>query len=190
MLLLSYGIENLVKGLTAEEAVLFLREKAVACYEKAAEKGFLPAIFRLGNIAEEQQDLHKAIAYYRQAAERNYPPAQNALAHYLMSMYSPDYNPTAAISLYRKAADAGYAPAIFNYAHSIELTDAESAVDLYRRVFSDAVPQAAYSAARLYESALHDIREAVKFYRIALDAGIQEAADDLQRCQAQLFNSN
>lgn len=82
--------------------------------------------------------------------------------------------------------DAGYAPAIYSYAHSIELRDIDEAIQLYKRV-AYIIPQAAFSLAQLYER-LHDLRGAVDYYRIAYEAGVQEAGESLRRCQDILFN--
>ena len=48
---------------------------------------------------------------------------------------------------------------------------------------ASAVPQAALPLARLYENSLHDLRKASNYYRIAYEAGIQEAGESLRRCQ-------
>ena len=99
-------------------------------------------------------------------------------------------DPKLAAVLYKQAADAGYAPAIYNYAHAMEWRDVEKAIKLYKQVAfgENSIPQAAFSLARLYERSLHDLRNAVSYYRIAYETGIQEAGECLKRCQDILFN--
>ncbi len=51
----------------------------------------------------------------------------------------------------------------------------------------DFIPQAACELGRIYEVTKHDLPNAVIYYRIALEAGVEEAAASLQRCQDRMF---
>ena len=190
-LVFDYGIEETIQNLSAEEARQKLHQLAEESYARAAAMSFPPAYYRLANLAEEKRDFQKALELYRTASEMGYPPAQNALGYYIKNGIMTEPNQQTAIGLYRQAAEAGFAPAVYNYAHEMELRDIDQAIALYKRVAfgENAIPSAAYSLARLYERSVHDLRSAVSFYRIAFEAGIQEAEKDLRRCQDCLFSN-
>jgi TPR repeat protein len=185
-LVYDYGIDPAILPADADDARKVLHQLAVDCYTKAADGHFAPAICRLANLAEDAQDFENAIKHYQAAADLNYPSAQNALGHYKMNGIMTKSDPQSAIALYEKAADAGYAPAVYNYAHAMELRDVGKAIDQYKRV-ATVIPQAAFSLAKLYENRLHDLHNAADYYRIASEAGIQEAEEGLRRCQDLFF---
>ena len=189
-LLYDYGIEDIVSTKNADEARKDMHYLAVDYYTKAANMNFAPAIYRLANLAENDKNFAHALKLYQSAADLGYPPAQNALGYYKMNGITTNSDPKLAVALYKQAADAGYAPAIYNYAHAMEWRDVDKAIQLYKKVAfgENAIPQAAFSLAHLYENSLHDLRNAVSYYRIAYEAGIQEAGESLKRCQDILFN--
>ena len=98
-------------------------------------------------------------------------------------------DPEAALRFYKLAADAKYAPAIFNYAKAVESLNSDESIKLLRRITYgvDFIPQAAYELGRIYEEIINDLPNAVIHYRIALEAGVEEAAMSLQRCQDTMF---
>ena len=177
-----YGIEEKISQKNADESRNFMRQLAVDCYTKATNKNFAPAFYRLGNLAEDMQDFESAIKFYQSAAELNYPPAQNAMGYYKMHGIKTNIDFKEAVAWYEQAANAGYLPAVYNYAHAMELKDAKTAAQLYEKVVN-IIPQAALPLARLYENSLHNLRKASNYYRIAYEAGIQEAGESLRRCQ-------
>ena len=179
----AYDVNEIRKN--TDEAREAMHQLAVDCYTEAAKRDFAPAVYRLANFAENERDFANAIRLYQSAADLNYPPAQNALGYFNMNGIMTKSDPKLAIALYKQAADAGYAPAIYNYAHSIELRDIDKAVQLYKRV-AYIIPRAAFSLAQIYERS-HDLRGAVDYYRIAYEAGVQEAGESLRRCQDILF---
>jgi TPR repeat protein len=181
-----YGIDETTLPKNAEEVRKVLHKLAVDCYMKAADMKFAPAICRLANLAEDAQDFENAIKLYQTAADLNYPSAQNALGYYKMNGIMTNSDPQTAIALYKQAADAGYAPAVYNYAHAMELRDVEKAIPYYKKI-AYVIPQAAFSLAKLYERTLHDLKSAADYYRIAFEAGIQEAGEGLRRCQDMFF---
>ena len=182
LLVYDYGIENLISKKNAEDAGKILHNLAANCYIKAADMNFAPAICRLANFAEAENDFKKAMQLYQTAADLNYPPAQNALGYYKMNGIMTKNDPKEAMALYKKAADAGYAPAIYNYAHAMELNDIAQAVQMYQRIYH-IIPQAALSLAQIYEKSLNDFPRAIDYYRVAYEAGIQEAKKSLMHCQ-------
>ena len=190
-LVYDYGIEKSIFNLSADEARVKMRSTAADYYIQAERKQFLPAVYRLANLAEEDHDYTTALERYRFAADLGYPPAQNALGYYLMNGIMTKSDPQAAVSLYKQAAEAGYPPAVYNYARVMELRNIEQAIVIYKKVAfgENAIPQAALSLARLYERSLHDLRSAITYYRIAVDSGIPEAESDLRRCQNSLFGN-
>lgn len=159
-----------------------LLSKAIALYEQARSFKFLPASFRLGNLADEQHDYEKAFAYYRDAEP--YPAALNALGFYYQKGIAVQADITKAEGYFHKAADSGYPPAIYNYANLLEHRDPEKSIQLYRSIaFGErAVPEAAYCLGRLHENRGEYI-QAANCYRTARDNGIPEAEQALKRCQ-------
>ena len=188
-LVYNYEIEEMIFQLDADEARQLMHQNAVDYYTRAAKMDFPPALFRLANLAEENRDFAKALELYQSAADMGYPPAKNALGYYKMNGIQTQCDPQAAIALYRSASEADYAPAVYNFARAMELRDIDHAISLYKRVAfgENAIPQAAFSLARLYERSLHDLRSAVHYYRIAIESGVKEAENDLKRCQDKLF---
>ena len=185
-LVYDYGIEEIIFQKSINEAREILHNRAVDCYTKAAEKSFAPAIYRLGNLAEDSLDFKKAVEFYEKAANLNYPAAQNALGYYKMKGIKTDIDIKSAIILYEQAANAGYLPAIYNYAHAMESRDTKIAIEFYERLIG-LNPRAAFNLAHIYECSIHDLRCAINYYRIAYEEGFQEAEEGLKRCQDMLW---
>ena len=188
LLVYDYGIEDIISKKNAEDARKILHKLATDCYTKIADMNFAPAVCRLANFAEAENDFKKALQLYQVAADLKYPPAQNALGYYKFNGIMTKSEPKEAIDLYKKAADAGYAPAIYNYAHAMELKDVEQAVQMYQRIYH-IIPQAAFSLAQIYEKSFKDLTRAIDYYRVAYESGIQEAKQALIRCQDILLNN-
>ena len=184
-----YGIEEKISLENADEARKELHRLAVECYTEAADKKFAPAFYRLANLAEEERDFENAVKLYQAAANLHYPPAQNAMGYYKMHSIKTIGNFDEAVAWYEQAAKAGYLPAVYNYARAMELKNAEAAAQVYEKV-ANIIPQVALPLAQLYENLLHDLRKASDYYRIAYEAGIQEAGESLRRCQDELFGKN
>ncbi len=191
-LLYDYGLDSEVDGMDASRARVYLSDRAKEYYALSAEAGFAPAVYRIGNLHEERNELSQAFECYRNAASQGFPPAQNAVGYYLMNGVASRPDPTAAIAYYKKAAENGYAPGAFNYAQAVELLDLDAAVSMYRRVaFGEhAIPQAAYALGVIYENHLNDLHSAVTYYHIAAKAGLEAAEKALKRCQDTLFSKS
>lgn len=185
-LVYDYGIEDTIPQKNADEARKVMHRLAVDCYTKAKDMNFAPAIYRLANFAEDDNDLVNALKLYQFAADLNYPPAQNALGYYKMNGIKTNRDPQSAISLYKQAADAEYEPAIYNYAYAMRSIDVEIAIQYYTKI-AYVIPKAALSLAKIYEGSLHQLQNAADYYRMAYEAGIQEAGDGLKRCQDVFF---
>lgn len=87
-------------------------QKAVTWFQKAADQGFAPAQYFLGNqyrIGREgvPQDKKEAITLYRRAAEQNYAPAQHELGLIYERGEIVPQDSNEAAKWYRKAADLG-----------------------------------------------------------------------------------
>ena len=184
-LVISCGFPEEYHGKDADTMRRELLDRAADLYRKAAEAGFLPAYCRLGNLAENDGEYQKAFEYYKAAAEKGYPPAQNSLGYYLYHGIAGKADQQAARQLYQKAAGSGYAPAVYNYARTIEFLDLHQAIDLYRQITygNYFIPEAAYALGGIYEQKLGDYENAITYYRIAMEAGIDKAQAAMQRCQ-------
>ena len=185
-LVYDYGIDHTALPQNADDARKVLHNLAVECYTKAADMNFAPAIYRLANLAEDNNDFVKALKLYQTAAELNYPAAQNALGYYKMNGIETNRDHNSAITLYKRAADAEYEPAIYNYAHAMKSKNPDEAIRYYKKI-AYVIPKAAFSLAKLYEGTLHQLQDAADYYRMAYEAGIQEAGDGLKRCQDVFF---
>lgn len=173
----------------ASDYKLELTEQAMRYYEAAAGEGYAPALYKLGNKKEEERQLEQAYTYYEQAAEQKYLPAVNAQAWMLRNGLGTGQDLQKAEALYKEAAEAGYPAAVYNYASMIETRDPEKAMNLYSQVAygEQALPIAMYALGRRYEFGLRDFRNAIACYERAVKYGINEAADDLERCKNTLI---
>lgn len=172
-----------------EDLKLMLRQKADACYAHAAEMGYAPALYKVGNRREEERQLEEAYFYYEQAAQQKYLPAVNALGWMCRNGLGTEADVEKAEELYQEAAEAGYPPAIYNYAKMLEVREPERAMNLYQQVAygEHALPMAAYALGRRYEYGLRDLRNAISCYERAYAGGIIQAGEDLARCRNTLF---
>ena len=184
-----YGLSEQCQYKNTEEAKTWLREQSWSYYDMAAEKGYAPAIYKKGNRYEFMLQVDMARECYEQAAKQKYYPAINALAWMYRNGIGVEVDLEKAEALYQEAAEAGYAPAVYNYANTVELKDPEKAMQLYSRVAygDEALPIAAYALGRRYEYGMQDLKNAIQCYERALDGGISQAEDDLERCHNRLL---
>jgi localization factor PodJL len=93
-------------------------EEAAKWYDRAAQAGIIPAIFRLGTFYEKglgvKKDLDLARRYYLQAAERGSAKAMHNLAVLDADGGGKGANYTSASAWFRKAADRGVADSQYN----------------------------------------------------------------------------
>ena len=83
---------------------------AAELYSKAGEAGNIPALFRLGGIyseVEEMEDLPRAFSYMKRCAEAKFPPAFGVLGDMFYYGAGTTADPKEAINWYRLAAAAG-----------------------------------------------------------------------------------
>jgi TPR repeat protein/DNA-directed RNA polymerase subunit RPC12/RpoP len=82
---------------------------AIRWYNKAAEQGYTPAEYELGEIymfEYDFMDTQKGLEFYQKAADKNYAPAQSSLgAVYEIGYNNIPQNYKKAIEWYQKAAD-------------------------------------------------------------------------------------
>ena len=93
-------------------------DEAAKWYDRAAEAGVVPAIFRLGTLYEKglsvKKDVDIARRYYVQAAERGNAKAMHNLAVLDADGGGKGANYKSAAQWFRKAADRGVADSQFN----------------------------------------------------------------------------
>lgn len=81
---------------------------SIELYEKAADKGNIPAMFRLGQIySGDRHDMKEAVGWYTKCTEHGFAPAYSPLGDLYYDGLGVESNATKAIELYRKGADAG-----------------------------------------------------------------------------------
>ena len=178
-----YGLEASRKD-SVNEVRQKLMSRAVFYYQAAAGREYAPALYKLGNLKEEERMMPEAFSYYERAAAQKYPPAMNALGWMYRNGVGTEADPDRALALYKEAGDTGYPAAIYNYANMIEGEDISRAMNLYRKVAygEHPLPAAAYALGRLYENQ-RQLREAINCYERAIDGGVTEALRDLERCR-------
>lgn len=186
--IMDYSVPIETKGDDSEALQAQLYNKALDLYQQAKEMKFLPASFRLGNLADETRDYAKALEYYLEADP--YPAALNALGFYYQRGIAVQADIRQAEAYFRRAAESGYAPAIYNYANLLEHRDPDQSIQLYRSIAfgESAIPEAAYCLGKLHESRGEYI-QAANCYRTARDNGITEAEQALKRCQEHSLDS-
>lgn len=178
-----YGLE--VKETEPHEEVRQkLMDQAVVFYEAAAEKDYAPALYKLGNLKEEERMMSEAFSYYEKAAAQKYLPAVNAMGWMYRNGMGTDPDPDRARAYYKEAAEMGYGAAIYNYANMIEQENTPQAMNDYRKVAygENPLPIAAYALGRLYETQ-RQLRDAINCYERAIDGGVSDALRDLERCR-------
>ena len=93
-------------------------DEAAKWYDRAAQAGVVPAIFRLGTFYEKglgvKKDIDSARRYYMQAAERGNAKAMHNLAVLDADGGGKGANYKSAAQWFRKAADRGVADSQFN----------------------------------------------------------------------------
>lgn len=178
-----YGLEASRKD-SVNEVRQKLMSRAVSYYQAAAGREYAPALYKLGNLKEEERMMPEAFSYYERAAAQKYPPAMNALGWMYRNGVGTEADPDRALALYKEAGDTGYPAAIYNYANMIEGEDISRAMNLYRKVAygEHPLPAAAYALGRLYENQ-RQLREAINCYERAIDGGVTEALRALERCR-------
>ena len=182
-LIVDYGIDT--NESDPERAQAELRARAIEYYKKSAQGGFIPALYRLGNLAEEERDFKEAHKYYTAAGKEDYQPAKNALGFFMYNNLLGTLDIEAATLLFKELADAHYAPAIYNYAKAIQKKEIEETVKLLLSI--SFMPQAANDLGYIYEKTYHNLHTAITYYRMAYESGMTEAGQNLQRCQDKLF---
>jgi localization factor PodJL len=93
-------------------------DEAAKWYDRAAQAGVIPAVFRLGTLYEKglsvKKDVDIARRYYMQAAERGNAKAMHNLAVLDADGGGKGANYSSASQWFRKAADRGVADSQFN----------------------------------------------------------------------------
>ena len=154
-------------------------KKALLYYRKGCEAGSLAATYNLGEIYESCEEDLTLVSEYGLSEQCQYKNTEEAKTWLREQSWS----------YYDMAAEKGYAPAVYNYANTVELKDPEKAMQLYSRVAygDEALPIAAYALGRRYEYGMQDLKNAIQCYERALDGGVSQAEDDLERCHNRLL---
>ncbi len=82
-------------------------DKAKELFEIALAKGYTPALYQMGELARQQNDLPHAIDWYKKAASKNYAPAQISLARIYLQTKTPLYDPHTGFLWMLRAAQGG-----------------------------------------------------------------------------------
>ena len=169
-------------------------EKAVRCYEKAAELGNAAAQFKLGTYYEVglvvRQDYEEAVKWYKKAAEQGEAVAQIYLGDCYEDGRGVPQNYKEAVKWYRKAAEQGEVAAQNNLGLCYENgcgvpQNYKEAVKWYRKAAEQGYAIAQNLLGNCYydgQGVLQDCREAVKWYRRAAERGNTAAQTSLGFC--------
>ena len=83
-------------------------QRATACFNQAAERGFAPSQLSLGKMIAAKGRYREALQYLVPAAQQNYAPAQFVLGVMYWHGLGVDRNNTEAINLLDKASKQGW----------------------------------------------------------------------------------
>ena len=167
--------------------------EAVACFRRATEIGFAPAMRAMGICCERgrgvPRDLKEARRWYERSAQGGDPEGARLLARMVYDGIGTEGNIVKGIDLYRQAAAQGDEPAQLMVAASAECGlgmahDEAFALKAYRRIAdSGSNVQAMYALGMVYENGLlgaaADRTEADRWFRRAADHGHVGAATAL-----------
>ena len=169
-------------------------EKAVRCYEKAAELGNAAAQFKLGTYYEVglvvRQDYEEAVKWYKKAAEQGEAVAQIYLGDCYENGRGAPQNYKEAVKWYREAAKQGNAIAqkalgeCYYYGQGVH-QDYKEAVKWYRKAAEQGEAAAQNNLGLCYENGCgvpQNYKEAVKWYRKAAEQGYAIAQNNLGNC--------
>jgi TPR repeat protein len=96
------------------------REEAFKCILTAAQMGYAPAQYDVGNLYDHgifvEKDEKMALDWYRKAADQGNADAQYSLGVFFAKGIAVNRDPAKAVEYYRKSADRGNALATYNLA--------------------------------------------------------------------------
>ena len=145
--------------------------EAVEWYRKAAEQGYLKAMEYLGHfyrsgLAGVQKDMTEAVKWYRKAAEQGHILSSLALAHLYEQGNGIAKDMQEAVKWYKQAAIGGNEQAVDS------LRNAANKGDAYAQFVFGELNENGYGVKK-------DEDEAMKWYRLAAEAGNKQAIDRL-----------
>ena len=203
-LLEQYGIESYINSnIGAREIVVDLKKKALECYKKSSEmrtdemkQGYLPALYKLGNLCENDGNYKEAFAYYKRAAEFGFPYAYNALGFFYRNGIGCEEDIVEAEKFYRKAKDAGIPEGRYNYAKIREEDHLDDSIWQYEQLIYEGTGNltlTCYALASCYEKKADTysksieqnqyLGKAIANYLQAYNCGYEQAEIDVKRCQ-------
>ncbi len=207
-LLEEFGIDDyLDSNNSIKEIMVDLKERAVKFYKKSAEistsdmeHGYLPALYRLGNLCEDEADYIGALRYYEKAAGFGYPYAYNACGFFYKNGIGCKENRSKARKYYEKAKNAGIPEGKYNYAKIQEEDFPEESICQYEQLISEGTGNLTltfYALASCYEKQAdmygdnserkRYIGKAIANYQQAYNCGYEQAGSDLERCKEEYF---
>ena len=170
-------------------------ESALNCFRQAAERGYVDAMFELGNLLFEgypvKSDYPEAARWYRLAADKGHVEAQFKLGSLMHPGYglSPDYGE--ALGWYLKAANQGHAKAqleagwLYNMIRPGIKQDARLADFWFRKAAAQGLREAESQLGHIYENGGKGVEknftEAASWYRLAAEKGDEYAQANLAR---------
>ena len=159
-------------------------DTAMYWYRAAANRGYIPALMRLGNIYESGElliarDYPKAFFWYEKAAQANSIPAQIKTAAMYREGQGVQRNLQTAAAWYQRAAAQGSAEAAFNLGVMYENgagvgRNYQTAFAWYKTASDKGHPKAKFNLGHLYQIGIgvdQSYPEAFRYYKEAADFG-------------------
>ena len=170
-------------------------ESALNWFRQAAERGYVEAMFELGNVLFEgyivKRDYSEATRWYRLAAEKGYARAQCKLGSIREHGYGLSADYREALGWYLKAAEQGYAEAQLRTGWLYKMVrpgikqDYRLADFWFRKAAAQGLVEAEYELGHLYEwggrGLKIDFSEAASWYQRAAGKGHEYAQFELAR---------
>lgn len=158
------------------------KEEAVGYLFKAADQGYVPAIFKMGIVLENQQAYSEAYQCYKDAAQESYPPAYIPLGDCYLYEIGTVRNLAEAERYYQLALENGYPIAYVNLGDCAQIQqDFAKAKTYYEEAMKLDIPEAYNNMAYLYawgNGVQKDMSKAFKLINHAI-AKVNSATDKL-----------
>ena len=168
-------------------------ETALNWFRQAAERGYVDAMFELGELLFEgytvKRDCSEAARWYRLAADKGHAESQFKLGSIYEGGYGLSPDCREALRWYLKAAEQGYAEAQLSAAVLYRMDrpgikqDYRLADYWFRKAAAQGLVQAAHELGTLYEwggkGVDKNFTEAASWYRLAAERGDEFAQENL-----------
>lgn len=171
---------NLIKAIEKEEKNYGVKKRAVECYQIAAEKGNIPAMYNYARMLYDgvgcKKDVDGAVKWFEKAAELGFLAAKHALALLYLEGESLYQDVNKSFTLFKEAADAGHVPSKYRLAVAYHRglgtdRDFEKAKEYYQQAANGGVYQAMFQMGVIHQNNANDetYTQAIDMFKQCVD---------------------